>query len=540
MIATHTGILRVFHRWLQQCGHNVAFNTLRKQFLSHPDVGTLHSITDTLTQLNIPYKAVQVDSSSLDHLAEPFLALEEQENKMQYVLVTPGSNQIVYVYNGDGEPRRESLMAFKASFRELMIHIDKGGNSGSSAFGIRGKLMPLAVAISAVTFLFLQIPANIYSMAFLLLSLAGSAMGITLYFYGEGGKFEALDRFCRLSEKTDCTTVLQSGSAKLTQHVSLTDLAIVYFCFQLFCLSIFAGNYAILYLSSLVALVFTTYTVYQQAFVIKRWCPICLGITGIMIAQGLIAAKQDNLLKIDAETVALYLCLFVMTATGWFYLKQILGKANRLPEVETRLLAIKRNYRLFIPYHSAETPIDDQLLTNEGQIIIGSEHALVSITLITNPLCGACQKAHKDIEWILNQYQEDVSVRIVFNVPHTDPNDPRTMIAGRVINEYSKNKQEGANALHHWYQDPSLKAFRRLMISKDMSIEAQAILGAHGEWCMINQFSVSPLIMINNRLLPGIYSSEDLIYHIEAIIEFEQSREYQFQNHHNGMLVDNI
>ena len=78
------------------------------------------------------------------------------------------------------------------------------------------------------------------------------------------------------------------------------------------------------------------------------------------------------------------------------------------------------------------------------------------------------------------------------------------------------------------------------MISKDMPIEAQAILGAHGEWCMINQFSVSPLILINNKLLPGIYSSEDLIYHIEAIIEFEQSREYQFQNHHNGMLVDNI
>lgn len=537
----HDKTLKIIYKWLNQANYKISLTQLQRQFLSHPDVGTLSSITDTLNDFNIANKAAQIEAASLNQLTEPFIAFIKNQQIEQFVLVSFTQNNSFSIYNGKDETFTLSFNEFAKIFGGIIIAIDKQAKTINHYSQVVHFIIPSALTVSFFATLFIQVPFELSTILFIILTLAGCTFSALLFAHTLGIKNDFFNRFCTISKNSSCNSVLQSDAAKINKYVSLTDAGVIYFSFQLLSQLILKPDNSLLYAIGIVAATFSFYSVYQQAIVIKRWCPLCLGVVAVLLLQGIISLIHFNYTAITGARIISSLFLLLLTCIGWYYFKNIFTKSRKLHQTETDLLSFKRNYHLFLPFYKSGIPVDSTVIDNQEQIIIGNESAPVYITLITNPLCEACQKAHKILTELHNQYQEQIAIRLIFYVPYQNLSDPRTMIAGWLVEEYFKDRIKGIETVENWYRKPDVKAYDNLRLPIDIIKKQQYFLKTHSEWCVEQRLTLTPLLLINNKLIPLIYRTEDVRFHIEAVIEYEQNKEYEnnksFQS--TKVLVDN-
>jgi uncharacterized membrane protein/thiol-disulfide isomerase/thioredoxin len=537
----HEKTLNIIYKWLKQANYKISLTELQRQFLSHPDVGTLSSITDTLNDLNIANQAAQIDTATLKQLIEPFIAFVKSEQGEQFVLISPTPNNNFSVYHGKDYTFNLSFNEFGKIFGGIIIAIDKQAKTINHYSQVVHFIIPSALTVSFFAILFIQVPSELSTILFIILTLAGCTFSALLFTHTLGIKNDFLNRFCTISKNSSCNNVLQSDAARINKYVSLTDVGVIYFSFQLLSQLILKPDNSLLYAIGIVAATFSFYSVYQQAIVIKKWCPLCFGVVAVLLLQGILSLIHFNYTAITGAAIISSLFILLLTCFGWHYFKNIFTQSRKLHQTETDLLSFKRNYHLFLPFYKSEIPIDSTAVDNQEQIIIGNENAPVCITLITNPLCEACQKAHKLLTELQNHYQAQIAIRLIFYVPYQNLNDPRTMIAGWLVEEYFNDRTKGAQLIENWYKKPDLKAFDNLRLPMDVIKKQQYLLKTHSEYCVKQRLTLTPLLLINNKLFPLIYRTEDLSFHIEALIEYEQTKEYEskktFQS--TKVLVDN-
>lgn len=121
----HDKTLKIIYKWLNQANYKISLTQLQTQFLSHPDVGTLSSITDTLNDFNIANQAAQIEAASLNQLTEPFIAFIKNQQIEQFVLVSFTQNNSFSIYNGKDETFTLSFNEFAKIFGGIIIAIDK-------------------------------------------------------------------------------------------------------------------------------------------------------------------------------------------------------------------------------------------------------------------------------------------------------------------------------------------------------------------------------------------------------------------------------
>ncbi len=514
--------INILKTLLTQAGYSIKVADLERQYLSHPDMGMLSSITDTLNDLKIPNQAAQISPSTVLELTEPFIAFIRHNQTEQFVLITIANNKVIELFNGKDKPFNISFTEFENIFSGIIVAIDRNAERNRLTISLSSPILFQLSGVLAIGYLiFFNHEPNVSRLLYGITALAGLAFSILLYAKAVGANNALLNRFCTLTKTTDCNLVLQSGAAKIGKYISLTDIGIIYFAFQCFYLLV-NHELSLLYVISIVAALFSFYSVYQQAVVIKKWCPLCLGVVGVLVLQGALALTQIANASITLHNVLHIISLLVLPVFIWFYVKPLIEKSKELKENTIELLGFKRNYHLFLPFYKNAPAIQDDQLTDTHQIIIGRKNAPVQITLITNPLCKACQKAHAVLNILLQQYPKDLALRIVFYVPYQNLHDPRTMIAGWLVDTYFTNKHTGIDAIEKWYADPDVKKFDNLKIPIEVIKRQQTFLQNHSEWCIEQRLTLTPILLLNNKLFPLIYRTEDLQYHIEVILEYER------------------
>ena len=536
----HEKTLNIIYKLLKQANYKISFTELERQFLSHPDVGTLRSITDTLSHFNIANKAAQIDINSLKILTEAFIVFVKSEQVEQFALVSPSLKSSFQFYNGKDKTFTLSFNDFATIFGGIIIAIDKQTKTINDYSYIVRFIIPSAWLVSFCLILFINIPFEVGAVLFTILTLVGSTFSALLFAHTLGVKNEFLTQFCTISKSNSCIRVLHSDSARINKHISLIDIGVIFFSFQLLSQLLLKHDNSLLYTLSIVAASFSFYSVYQQGFIIKKWCTLCLGVIGVLFLQGVIGFFHFNITTISITTFISSILILFFTSIGWYYFKEIFKKSRGLYQVETDLLRFKRNSHLFLSFYKSQIPVDTTVFDNQEQIIIGNESAPVCITLITNPICEACQKAHKMLTELHDQYQEQIAIRLIFYVPHQNLNDPRTMISGWLVDEYLKNRTKGLQFIENWYRKPDLKAFDNLQLPMDVIKKQQYLLKTHTEWCVEKRLTLTPLLLINNKLFPLSYRTEDLRFHIEGLVEYEQTKAYEKKSFESTtVLVDN-
>lgn len=471
--------------------------------LSHPDYPSMKSITDTLDYFKIENAAFQVDAALLTQLPKVFITETQKNDYFETILVKKNKHSIK-VLNENGKYTTTSIERFKNIWGGKVIAVEPLPFSLSKITSTR--LIPLSLVVFVLCFQLFDY--NFFALVSTVILLVCFAITLLTMSARHSEMQPAFNKVCKtITGNNNCLAVAKDMRAQIFGRFDLSDLSGVLLS-SLLVMQFIAGWNPLL---GLVITVFTVpvifYSLYLQHFVLKKWCLLCLAISGLLIMYSAICAIA--LIYEYQRFQLLYFLKFGFVMSGVAYLWYVIGnlskKNDELSKSERAYLQFKRNAETFSILHSNEPKIT-MLSENAAQITFGNTNAEIVIQAITNPLCGFWQGAFYQYKKLLANGQSLFKVNFIFNVA-TREDSNAWLISNLMIAIY---KQEGAakcwNAIDEWFESRNLDAW--LSKYKQTAILTDETL-SHNQWCADNKIYHTPATVLDGHLYPRMYMVSD-------------------------------
>ena len=515
------------HLLLKKNDISIDSDELEFQIRTHPTYPSLHAITGVLNHFNIENLAVEVpvDIETINSLPDTFLAQTKIDGQSQFTVVSKTNNKLDL--HTDAKIKKTVTQDnFLTQFTGIVLAVEKSESSAEterstnnnkniiSAFSLIGLVLLLLS--------FFNVSQSIVTLIHFGLSLTGLYISYVII-KQENGETTALgDAFCsNPTEKKSCNAVLSSKGAKLGAYLKISDASLIYFLgisLSLFTLILSGTGASLIMLISLIALPIVVYSIYYQAFVVKKWCALCLSIVAVLCIQAVLAFVNFNVI-FNTQAVILIGLSFSTSIVFWLTQSQLIKEHLSLKDVKMKYVKFKRNFELFNTQLDKSEVVNTDI-NNINEITFGNPNSPLHIVAVTNPLCGHCKPVHKLLENILNQYKDTVKITIRFNVNTKDFNNPGTQIALRILELYNTDDSSIClDAMHDIYTDLSTEQwFKKWKKTSDTNTYGK-ILDTENQWCNKNNINFTPELLINGKSYPKAYDREDLIYFIEDLEE---------------------
>ena len=499
------------------------------QLLSHPDYPSLKSITDSLGGISIGHVAISIPKEKIFDIPQLFMAQTFSKGLFKFVLVELTSSH-AHIWTNKKSQQRIPINTFTDIWTGVVVLVEKNTLSKSKSFfnhvrNIFDKNKITLLIIIGLAFIF---KVSVL-LGFLMLSVFGLIFSVQAVFKELGVKSHFSEYFCSINPQTSCDAILNSSGSVLFKNVKLSDLGVLYFFVQILLALLFNTESTLLYffvpLSSLGS-VFGIYSLFYQAVVVKKWCPICLAVVGVLFAQFsiLLIGNYDwqgfmLSFRFNEKTIGILL-LVLVSIFSWSHLRGYVKRHTDIPKMNLENLKFKRNYHLFISYFYSLPSINTKI-EKVDEIILGRIDAPIELLVITNPLCKGCISLHNDLAILLNTYSDMVKVKYRFYVPHMDRSDPRTMVSERLLELYVNETEVSFNtALDKWYSDPSKNWIEHYQPCNEREFNRTLVL--QKDWCIQNEIDETPCLFINGRRYPTIFPLDTINDFMEHIIHYEE------------------
>ncbi|SHJ33179.1 vitamin K epoxide reductase family protein [Aquimarina spongiae] len=496
------------------------------RLLTHPNYPGLSSIVNTLEYFDITCDAYQVDIKNLNSTPDHYLTFLKGRYGKQDLHHVQKKDNTYYL-----DTQKTSIAHLKNRWKGIVLLLEGKTNQTSKNSAKTRSLIPILGISSLLIFIGLIVNYNtVLESLFYIFPLTGLVLSILSLKHIFQIENPVFDKFCKISTNSDCNSVINSKKWKIFEKISFSDISLIFFLSQLvsyFALSIadytsafFAYQTTILYCS----LAIIAASIYFQKFVEKKWCPICLGISAILIIEAvyiqyLIEFKHHY----NTNALLLFGAIVLGLTFSWTHLKKLFNRLRFLEEIEIKSTRFLRNYSVFKTAILKTHSIDP--------ITLNSNNADLTITLITNPFCDYCQQAHSLLEKIKAKYPNRVSLDLLLNIDIEDEYEEYKLVCQRMITMQLNNKgQQFLAALHDWFEDENPNGW---LVKYDLEIDenkANKTLITQKQWCIQNQVDFTPAVLINGYKYPLIYDIEHLDYFIQDLLNdsdfLTQERKY--------------
>jgi uncharacterized membrane protein len=520
-------LLNILLKWVKVSGYTADETKVETLFFSHPDMGDIVSITDTLNDLGIENTVAEIPKESIAQLKDPFIASVKSNNQNGFVLAHLKSNEEITVDTGNNKSITVSLKEFTDRWNGVIIVIDK----------IKAKYLKVAITklipftlfiICFGFFIFLNIGSlDVFNCSHFFLSIIGTAISSFIIIQELGFKSSFVNKVCNLNATTSCSIVFASKPGKINQNLGLSDLCVAYFFSQilywLILGSIRSNNHNLLFLISLFSLPITFYSIYAQKFIIKKWCPLCLGIVTVLWLQAFIAGiffiKNTPPFNINLPQLFGYFFTVLLAICIWFLAKPILINAAKFKASNIDALSFRRNYHLFIPFY-ANQKVHDMEISGLKDFSVGNSNATIKIVVVLSPDCPICSYTNEVLNRLVDKYPSDICInyRLLAN-PYQSENI-KTKSTVYLLTQFLLHNQP-VDTLTKWYSKTVEEQLpNNFTISEKHNTEL-SILRVYEQWCKHNNILYTPAIFINGKLFPNYYDNADIKYFIDEIINYE-------------------
>ncbi len=499
--------------------NNIKINPedFKLQLISNPSFPSVKAISDTLDYFGIDNIVANVPKDTLEQLPEYFLAVISKDSNKSITQVQQLNNKIK-LFHENGTKEKISISDFKDIWNGTIIAVEKSNETKNFAgFSLKKTIYPIAIVAliaSIYTILKLEVPAVFY----FIFALVGCALSYLIVRENLGLKNKSTSKICNSAENnTSCNEVINSENSKLFGVISLSDASITFFVSLVSIIVIFGFDPNYFAAISILSIPIIAYSVFSQAYIIKKWCPLCLGIIGVMVAQIIITIPFLTAFNIDIPFLLKGVTLTLSYYLLWINIKAILQKSIKQEQTEIDFYKFKRNENLF-----NTLLVKDKLINQDSlnTITFGNPNAPIEITSITNPLCGFCTKAFESYDYLLNTLGDKIKLHIVFNVSSEDTKNPATQISQRIIEIYQINKEDAYKALKKWFEIRAIDKWQEAY-SKPTMLSNYESLNSHYNWCLENDINYTPATLIGNYFFPKEYEIKDLSLFLDFLIEVQ-------------------
>lgn len=346
---------------LTKSNYDIAKDHLAIQLLSHPDYLTAKSITETLEYFKIDYVAAVIPKKTFGKLPSIFIAQLIMNGDSSFVLVEKTENKIL-VYNNEKEPIKLNQNDFFDIWTGMIVAIEKNIPQTSN-LRIIGRFKDFCLAgIPIMSFIYVQYAyENIYLTVYYLASIIGFIISLHITKTEIGFDSHFLKKVCQLNLNTSCNDVINSKSGRLSKNIRLSDLSIIFFTTLVSYILILGSSgqniIPTLFYLSFLGLPVLIYSVFAQWKMVKKWCPLCLGISSVLIIQFVVLVVNGEFQNLQLSTkifeyqTLVFIAIALLFALVWNHLKRILKTTAEIQTLRIQNLSFNRNHHLFLPYY---------------------------------------------------------------------------------------------------------------------------------------------------------------------------------------------
>lgn len=528
----NTALSRVAARYASLLDIPVTGSSIRQKVEEDAYYPSLYSLIRVFDKFGIDNAAYRVEPEHFSELEAPFIAyLAHQPNGKDFVLVTSISDNKVSYRNGNRQIRVSREQFFK-DWERIAFVAQPTEHSGEPEYALRlreerkarlqqriqaaGGLLLFALAV----FFFMTSlgqAERLAASALLLTKTLGLAATLLLLVYEIDEHNSFVRNICTAGRQTDCGAVLHSKAARIF-GLSWSDAGFFYFAGSMLFLLLpgipWGGKMPWLALTATGTALYVPFSIYYQWRVVKQWCPLCLAVQAVLLAElawALFAGTGTMAAALSFSTPLL------LSATGclllpvvvWSVVKKLVLTARETPVYRAAYKRLLYNPETF------DNLLQQQPEAPEGYenigISIGNPKAKHTILKVCNPYCGPCARLHPLLDELV-AHNPDVRMRVIFTASNAG-NDPRGTAARHLLaiaaqGDTAITKQ----ALDDWYLAPKkdYPAFAgRYPMNGELKAQ-EAHVAAMERWCDEAAITYTPTLFVNGHRLPENYSIEEL------------------------------
>lgn len=512
---------KVIYKELQKKEFLITLTGVKEQLLQHPFYPSIQSVTDYLTDLDIPSTVVRIDFNQLkDALTEADVIVLTKDDEGDDLVWIQDINEISVVYSGGKSECIESFLN-KWNGVALLLQIEKGETEENFNFhkenNRNNKNLLIIIMVGFICMLLayglshISEPFAIYSF---LPKIGGLLFSILLVAMELGFKIPVTDKLCSISTGNGCEKVTRSRMSSISRNIKLADLGLIYFSSILFYQ--FTGDSYLLACIAVLCIPFIIVSILYQTFKLKVFCPLCLSVMGMLLldilvymAEGLFSTFPITQIQISG---IIGLCGIAMLIAGsWFRLKKLIQRKNSMESYQYQYYRLLQNPERIsnLVQCLSEEPIGHPA----NEILLGDTNTTLLITEVMNPYCSPCGDSMKKIVQLLNIFETGLQFRILFISKKSNKEKCEQFISHLLAYTKEHNQEENTNALLDWfkYMDYSEWSAQYPVQEKITEDELNHYLNIGKEL----KISHTPTIFINNRRMAAELSLKDLRYYIE-------------------------
>jgi len=522
----------VIQRAVKHFRISVTNSSVKEELKSHPYYPSFKSICDSFSEWNVEHYPLRYLPEEMQELTAPYIA-HLSDGGGQLAFVSKIRNDRVTYYDSYSSKRETGFKEFNERCTGAVILLNPDLRSAEKNYRKKWQDEFIGKAILPVTIftilLFIslfalnlfrtggELPQKNLGLLFLTKTI-GIALSVLLILHEFEVRLSLTEKLCHLNKVTNCNTVLNDKASKIFGWFGWADVGFIYFtgCILFLLESSGSGNYSLLTILSAFTLPYPMFSIYYQGFVLKKWCPMCLGIQLILITEFLVLLPQFSNINILFDSLSNLILTFLVTGVIYTLVILYLREKVSIEMHYYKYLGFKKNpdvlRTLLLNQKHYEIPI------NETSLVFGEKTGSLKITAFLSLNCSHCAKAFEKIKELLNS-ETKTQINIVLITSDTK-------ILNALYHLNKRNKvNEALTILEQWYNsDP----YSRSKLSENLCIpEVNDISNefSNENSKLFNACNLigTPTFFINGYLLPNQYDINDLKYFSEVFTVEKES-----------------
>ncbi len=508
---------------------NVRFTEKTFSFLrAHPDYPNLLSISHTLDTLGINNVAVRAGYEELQtELPKPAL-VHLYDNGGIFLVVTDIDETGVRFINENNQDEIQPKESFEKSWSGVTVVVDGANSKGEEKFVINSvksilhKLKYWALGLMLILCLSLRLAdlvtiEAILVFGFIATNLIGILAALLLLIELIDKNDPLVRKLCVSNSplsKVNCASILNSNGAKFLGLFSWAEIGFAYFVTSFLYLTIFPSPSSVELMAtiSIIAFPYVGYSLWYQSQVVKRWCRLCLYVQAVLTIEfGLGIYVASDGVNISLLAMAYMSIVAVVVSASFAVVFPLVSASHSLKEESKAFRKLKADFEIFNVLHARQIKVLS--FPNDALVYKASESAN-EIVIVSNPTCSQCIEIHKSLSKLIHG-RTNLSVREVLLI-EKDEHHPSNAVAETMVNIFHTHPlPEALEIIDDYYSNYVYNHKTWIDKYSDTKVDrqyARSILMNHVQWCIQNQFFATPLVFVNGKQLPGIYSIDDLKY----------------------------
>jgi len=511
-------VVFVLQKAIRRFKIRVTENSIKEFLLAHPHYPSLKSVCDALTRWKVENYPLNLELEEIKALEMPFIA-HLKSGGGQLVFVEKIESGLVTYFLSGIKRIEEGFEKFSEKLSGAVVVMEAGEGSGEKEYRqhrqneiLNKSLLPLGIIslMAWAVYLFVSKAGGVTYLSgylfwgLLATKITGLTASVFLVLHELKIHTPLADKICGFSSKTDCDTVLSSNASQVFGWVNWADAGIIYFTGTLIYLlgiNAITSLWILAFISAL-ALPYPVFSIYYQAVKTKKWCPFCLMVQVVLIAEFILLFPVLLQVNISITQVLQLGVSFLISVALWFLFKAYRNTLQKHNKVRYSYLGFKRNPEIF-RFLLKNNRREEIPITNNS-LVLGIPDAPVTVTAFLSLYCNPCANAFKQLKELLENCPE-LKINAVFSV--YDDEESKKLINTLYHIYRNKGQVQTADFLYKWYT--TLKQNRKTLYENEQLSEGfditEIVSEENKKLFEENNVAGTPTIFVNGYKYPGQY-----------------------------------